>query len=46
MRTGGYDGCVSFEDFSTEAPVDERTPDNLAYAREVLERVDAARAAA
>jgi sugar phosphate isomerase/epimerase len=44
LRTVGYDGWVSFEDFSTEAPVDERTPDNLTYAREVLDRVDAARA--
>jgi sugar phosphate isomerase/epimerase len=40
LRTVGYDGWVSFEDFSTEAPLDERTPDNLAYARDVLEQVD------
>ena len=29
----GYDGWISFEDFSTERPVYERTRDNLAYVR-------------
>jgi sugar phosphate isomerase/epimerase len=43
LRTVGYDGWVSFEDFSTDVPVAERTRDNLAYAREVLGRVDAGR---
>jgi sugar phosphate isomerase/epimerase len=32
----GYDGWVSFEDFSTAQPLLERTRDNLAYAREAF----------
>jgi len=32
----GYDGWVSFEDFSTAQPLFERTRDNLAYVRQVL----------
>jgi sugar phosphate isomerase/epimerase len=32
----GYDGWISFEDFSTVQPLLERTRDNLQYAKEVL----------
>ena len=32
----GYDGWVSFEDFSTTRPLFERTRENLAYARGLL----------
>ena len=35
----GYDGWVSFEDFSTEQPLDERLRDNLRYVKEVAQRV-------
>ncbi len=38
LRAVGYDGWVSFEDFSSEQPLYERTRDNLAYAKEVEER--------
>jgi sugar phosphate isomerase/epimerase len=31
LRAVGYDGWVSFEDFSTEQPLYERVRDNLAY---------------
>lgn len=34
----GYDGWVSFEDFSTAQPLLERTGDNLAYVKELLAR--------
>jgi sugar phosphate isomerase/epimerase len=36
LRTVGYDGWVSFEDFSTEAPLHERTRDNLVYAKRAM----------
>jgi sugar phosphate isomerase/epimerase len=32
----GYDGWISFEDFSTDQPLLERTRDNLQYAKDVL----------
>lgn len=35
----GYDGWVSFEDFSTESPQDERIVDNLRYVKEIEARV-------
>jgi sugar phosphate isomerase/epimerase len=38
LATAGYDGWVSFEDFSTAQPVFERTRDNLAFVRRVLGR--------
>jgi hypothetical protein len=34
----GYDGWVSFEDFSTEQAVEERLRANLAFARRVSGR--------
>jgi sugar phosphate isomerase/epimerase len=34
----GYDGWIALEDFSTEAPLAERTRDNLSYVRELRER--------
>lgn len=37
LRTVGYDGWVSFEDFSTTQPVLDRTRDNLAYVRSLLQ---------
>ncbi len=42
LRTIGYDGWVSFEDFSTEQPLHDRLRDNLAYIKQVAERVAAA----
>lgn len=41
LRQVGYDGWVSFEDFSTVQPVAERTRDNLTYIKGVAERVAA-----
>ena len=41
LRQVGYDGWVSFEDFSTERPVAERLRANLAYVRRVVDVVDA-----
>jgi sugar phosphate isomerase/epimerase len=38
LRSVGYDGWVSFEDFSTEEPLLDRTRGNLAYARRMLEK--------
>ena len=32
----GYDGWISFEDFSTDRPLDERVADNLVYVREIF----------
>jgi sugar phosphate isomerase/epimerase len=46
LRAVGYDDWITFEDFSTDRPVRERTRDNLAYAKEVLARVDGERGAA
>ena len=40
LRAVGYDEWVTFEDFSTELPVRERSRDNLRYARDVLARID------
>lgn len=37
----GYDGWVTAEDFSTEAPLEERTADNLAYLREIEQLIAA-----
>jgi len=36
----GYRGWISFEDFSTEIPLEERLWDNLAYARELESRCE------
>ena len=36
LRAVGYDGWLSFEDFSTERPTAERIVDNLAYVRHLL----------
>jgi sugar phosphate isomerase/epimerase len=33
----GYDGWVSFEDFSAERPLDDRLRDNLAFVKKVIE---------
>ena len=41
LRQVGYDGWLSFEDFSTEQPLAERTRDNLTYIKGVAERVAA-----
>lgn len=38
LRAVGYDGWVSFEDFSTERPLAERIRANIAYIRGVAER--------
>lgn len=37
LRAVGYDGWVSFEDFSTDQPLRERIRDNLAYVKQVLQ---------
>ena len=37
LRAVEYDNWISFEDFSTEEPLLERTRSNLAYARRMLE---------
>jgi sugar phosphate isomerase/epimerase len=37
LRSVGYDGWVSFEDFSTEQPLRERIGDNLAYVKQVAQ---------
>lgn len=42
LRSIGYDGWISFEDFSTEQPAYERTRDNLAYVRNALATIDGA----
>lgn len=39
LRAVGYDGWISFEDFSTDRPLLERTRDNLEYARAVCQAV-------
>ncbi len=39
LHTIGYDGWVSFEDFSTEKPLEERLRDNLGYVKQIAERV-------
>ncbi|MGQ9892906.1 MAG: sugar phosphate isomerase/epimerase family protein [Roseiflexus sp.] len=36
LHAVGYDGWLSFEDFSTERPLAERIVDNLAYVRHLL----------
>jgi len=36
LHAVGYDGWVTFEDFSTELPLAERIRDNLTYAKESL----------
>lgn len=38
LHAVGYTGWISFEDFSTETPLEERLRDNLAYARECEHR--------
>jgi sugar phosphate isomerase/epimerase len=39
LRSVGYDGWVSVEDFSTEQPLRERLQINLAYIKQVVQRV-------
>jgi len=39
LRLVGYDGWLSFEDFSTEQPLTDRLRDNLAYAKRVAQSV-------
>jgi sugar phosphate isomerase/epimerase len=36
LRRVGYDGWITVEDFSTDAPLAERTADNLSYLRALL----------
>ncbi|WP_144766206.1 sugar phosphate isomerase/epimerase [Curtobacterium sp. 9128] len=36
LRTHGYDGWVTIEDFSTDLPLEARTADNLAYLRSLV----------
>jgi sugar phosphate isomerase/epimerase len=38
LRVVGYDGWLSFEDFSAERPLAERIVDNLAYVKHLLAR--------
>ncbi|MBA3943292.1 MAG: sugar phosphate isomerase/epimerase [Herpetosiphonaceae bacterium] len=38
LHSVGYDGWVSFEDFSTEQPLLERLRDNLAYVKRVAQQ--------
>ncbi len=35
----GYDGWITVEDFSTAQPLEQRTQDNLAYLKSILDRV-------
>jgi sugar phosphate isomerase/epimerase len=39
LHAVGYDGWVSFEDFSIEQPLAERLRDNLAYIRRIADFV-------
>ena len=39
IRTVGYDGYLSFEDFSSEKPTDEKLSCNLNYMRQLLEEL-------
>ena len=39
LKNVGYDGWLSFEDFSQEMGQAERVRDNLVYIKEVVERV-------
>ncbi|ABU58379.1 sugar phosphate isomerase/epimerase family protein [Roseiflexus castenholzii] len=39
LKAVGYDGWLSFEDFSTERPLAERIVDNLAYVKNLLGRL-------
>jgi sugar phosphate isomerase/epimerase len=39
LRQVSYDGWLSFEDFSTEQPLAERVRGNLAYIKQVVQRV-------
>lgn len=41
LRQVGYDGWISFEDFSTAQPLAKRIEDNLRYVKSVAERVAA-----
>jgi sugar phosphate isomerase/epimerase len=36
VRTVGYEGWVSFEDFSTEVPLKQRIRDNISYIKSLL----------
>jgi sugar phosphate isomerase/epimerase len=38
LRSHGYDGWITVEDFSTDRPLAERTKDNLAYLRAIEQR--------
>lgn len=42
LRDVGYDGWVSFEDFSTEQPLAQRIRDNLRFVKQVEQRVTGA----
>jgi sugar phosphate isomerase/epimerase len=46
LRAVGYDGWIAVEDFSTVAPLAERTADNLAYLRALLGSLDGTEAPA
>ena len=37
LRRHGYDGWVSVDDFSAERPLAQRTADNLAYLRSLVD---------
>jgi len=43
LRDVGYDGWVSFEDFSTEQPLAQRVRDNIALVKRIAARVAGAR---
>ena len=38
LRTHGYDGWVTVEDFSTALPLEQRTKENLAYLQKIEQR--------
>lgn len=40
LRQVGYDGWLSFEDFSTDGPLSERLRHNLAYIKAVVARIE------
>jgi sugar phosphate isomerase/epimerase len=39
LKTVGYDGWISFEDFSTERPLDERLKMNLEFVKKVIAEI-------
>lgn len=40
LRGVGYDGWLTFEDFSTEQPIRDRARDNLAYVKRLLHEIE------